>query len=105
MLAGRDDLVDEAGREGLLRVEDAPVKIMYLSACSVRFERPRTTPGPGKRPTAASGVPKRAVSSATTRSQTIVSSQPPPSAWPWTAAIVGFESSSTARNAPSASCT
>ena len=42
-------------------------------------------------------MPKRAVSSATTRSQTIVSSQPPPRAWPWTAAIVGFEISSTAR--------
>ena len=71
---------------------------MYLSVCRLRFARPRTTPGPGSRPTPASGVPNRADSSATTRSQTIVSSQPPPRAWPWTAAIVGFESSSTARN-------
>ena len=73
------------------------MKIMCLRAWRVRFERPRTTPGPGKSPTAVSGVPKRAVLSATTRSQTIVSSQPPPRAWPCTAAIVGFEISSTAR--------
>ncbi len=75
----------------------APVKIMCLRAWRVRFERPRTTPGPGNSPTAVSGSPKRAVVSATTRSQTSVSSQPPPSAWPCTAAIVGLVHSSTAR--------
>ncbi len=50
-------------------------------------------------------MPKRAVSSATTRSHTSVSSQPPPSACPCTAAITGVGDSSTARNAVTASVT
>ena len=78
---------------------------MYFSQCRFTCAAPRTTPGPGIRPTAASGVPKLAVSSATTMSQTIVSSQPPPSAWPCTAAIVGFVNVSTACIAPIASAT
>ena len=78
---------------------------MYFIQCRFSWASPRATPSPGTSPTCDSGMPNLAVASATTMSQTIVSSQPPPSAWPWTAAIVGFENSSTARRALSASRT
>ena len=76
---------------------------MYFIQCRFTWLSPRTAPGPGIRPTPASGVPNFAVSSATTMSHTMVSSQPPPSAWPWTAAITGLGSSSHARKPLSAS--
>ena len=56
-------------------------------------------PQPGTRPTVASGSPNCAVSSATTRSQFSASSQPPPRAYPCTAAITGCGSRSSSPNA------
>ena len=86
VLARGHDHVDEPGQPGLLRVEHRAGRGPGTSASAVRRGRGRAHEprGPGTRPTAVSGVPKRAVSSATTMSQTSVSSQPPPSAWPWT---------------------
>src|SRR5215472_13904080 len=59
----------------------------YLPA--VRGQR-WVPPAPGMMPRLISGCPKRAVSPATIRSHISASSQPPPSAYPLTAAIRGF---------------
>src|SRR6185437_14365705 len=56
-------------------------------------------PPPGTSPTVVSGRPSTAVSSATIRSQHRASSQPPPRAYPCTAAITGCGSASTLANA------
>ena len=56
-------------------------------------------PPPGTSPTVVSGRPNTAVSSATIRSQHRASSQPPPRAYPCTAAITGCGRASTPPNA------
>ncbi len=56
-------------------------------------------PQPGTSPTLASGSPSCAVASTAITSQLSASSQPPPSAYPCTAAITGCGSASSAPNA------
>ncbi len=53
-------------------------------------------PAPGITPTRTSGWAKRAEAPATIRSQCIANSQPPPKAWPSTAAISGLRQAASA---------
>ena len=66
-------------------------------------------PIPGNTPSLISGWPKRALSAHTITSHIMASSQPPPSAWPATAAIIGLRhfdtrSQLSARNDPTCTC-
>ena len=56
-------------------------------------------PAPGSTERLVSGRPNRAVEDAMRMSHAIASSQPPPSANPFTAAIVGFSKASTSSKA------
>ena len=71
-----------------------PVRIMSIAFALPTARGSRCVPpAPGMTPSLISGWPNFAVSAAITMSHSIASSQPPPSAKPATAAMIGLRTS------------